>query len=50
MASVDDSTKIVILFLDENNHLRMRSANVSYAEAHLMLLQEAKIVLDESME
>ena len=41
MASVNNQTKIVILFLDENNQLRWRSANVTYGEAHLTLCQEA---------
>ena len=47
MAMVKDDTKIVILFLDENNRLRWRSANVNYGEAHLMLHQEAARLINE---
>ncbi len=47
MASVNNQTKIVILFLDENNQLRWRSANVTYGEAHLMLCQEAARLIRE---
>lgn len=47
MATVKADTKIVILFLDEQNQLRWRSANVTYGEAHLMLCQEAARLISE---
>lgn len=47
MASVKDGTKIIVLFLDEENRLRWRSANVNYSEAHLMLSQEAARLIRE---
>lgn len=47
MAAVKDDTKVIVLFLDEGNRLRVRSANVNYGEAHLMLCQEAARLINE---
>ena len=47
MAMVKDNTKIIVLFLDEENRLRMRSANTTYGEAHLMLCKESARLIRE---
>ena len=40
-AATSRDSKVVVLFLDAENHLCMRAANVTYGEAHLMLSQQA---------
>lgn len=47
MAATGHDSKVVVLFLDADNQLCMRSANVTYGEAHLMLCQQtARLMKD----